>query len=72
MGIDPYPESIVFENGPKELTRDVLYEGAEEEVSDRKKSAGVAGYGDAELAARRLLFEQCNAIMFQDTDGTLR
>jgi len=82
MGLEPYPESVIFGDlwDCVRTNRDTG-EGAgahENMVNLNPCTAGMEpggdnrhAYSEAELEARRRLFEQCQAMIFEDCDPNL-
>ena len=84
MGLEPYPESVIFGNlwDCVRTNRDTGEGTGALQVSDMENlnpcTAGMKpggdnrhGYSEAELEARRRLFEQCQAMIFEDGEPNL-
>ena len=75
MGLEPYPESVIFcdllDGAQATGTSSQGAESHDCVVSKAAEDTGVSkhhGYSEADLQARRRLFEQCQALIFEDSE----
>ena len=74
MGLEPYPESVIFcdlLDGAQATGASGQGAGADGNVGKEGEGTGVSklpGYSEAEVQARRRLFEQCQALIFDDSE----
>ena len=74
MGLEPYPESIIFcdlLDGPRATGVSGQGADADGNVGKEGEDRGVSkhpGYSEADVQARRRLFEQCQALIFEDSE----
>eukprot|EP00802_Teleaulax_amphioxeia_P004482 Tamp_04486.p1 GENE.Tamp_04486~~Tamp_04486.p1 ORF type:complete len:739 (+),score=157.37 Tamp_04486:20-2236(+) len=74
MGLEPYPESVIFcdlLDGAQATGASGQGAGADGNVGKEGEDTGVSkhpGFSEAEVQARRRLFEQCQALIFDDSE----